>query len=356
MVGRDETPPAAGRPVTSHDVARLAAVSRATVSRSLANDPSVAVETRNRVLRAAADLGYQVNMLGRSMTRQKADLIGVVVRRLQDPFRIAQLEPLLRAIARAGYDAIVTQITNQEESDRAMRRFVQYRVSGVIVTSGSPPPAIAADCVRLEIPVVVTNQDSVLPHIDIVRSDNAAGARLAAQHLIESGRRRLAFLNVEGGTYSGRSRGEAFAEALTPEIRRRRVSFRLLSAATADYQGGYAAAAGLDPAEGCPDGVLAANDGLACGFIDGLRRETALRVPEEIAVIGFDDIAVADWRSYDLTTIRQDVDLLAETTMDCLRARIARYRTPRRVHVVPVTLVERGSAAPPAKTRASRPS
>ena len=334
------------RPVTSQDVAERAQVSRAAVSRTFSRNGSVSDKTRAKVLKAAEELGYQVNMLGRSMNRQRVELIGVLVRRLQDPFRAALTEALLQAISTRGQEVIVTEISGASESEAAVQRFVQYRVSGVVVTSGSPPAAIANECLRFGVPVVTINRGCELDHVDVVRSDNAEGARLAAERLLAAGCRHLGFLNVEGGTYSGAARGVAFVEALAPYMVDGQVSFRQVSATEAGYRGGYTAALALRDAAAALDGVFCANDLLACGLLDGLRGELGLEIPGDISVIGFDDIPAASWGSYRLTTLRQDATAIAEVAVNCLLGAGDREGAGRRIHVVPTAMVERGTVAP----------
>ncbi|MCG8435000.1 MAG: LacI family DNA-binding transcriptional regulator [Gammaproteobacteria bacterium] len=336
----------AAHPVTSKDVAERAKVSRAAVSRTFSGNGSISEQTRNKVLKAAKELGYRVNMLGRSMNRQRADLVGLVVWRPQDPFRMVLLESLLQAIAGQGLEAIVTEVGSEADSGHAVERFVQYRVAGVIIISGSPPASVARECAELDIPVVMINREGKRRHADVVRSDNASSAQLVAERFLGAGCRRLGFLNVEGGTYSGADRGACFEEALTPHLASGAVSFHRLKAPSADYDGGYAATCALRDLPVTLDGVFCANDLLACGFLDGLRNELQLDVPGDIAVIGFDDIPVASWHNYRLTTIKQNTEAIAVTAVDRLLNDMDRRGRRRKIFLVPTTLIDRSTVGP----------
>lgn len=161
--------------VTAQDVARRAGVSRAVVSRALSNNGSISPDARARVLRAAEELGYQVNFLAQGLNRQRSHLIGVIVSRISDPFRSTLLDALLNEIQRQGFQALVSEIHSEQDLAQTLRRFAQFRVSGVIVTSGQPPEALVNECVQQHIPVVGINRQPTIPGVDYVCSDNAAG-------------------------------------------------------------------------------------------------------------------------------------------------------------------------------------
>ena len=178
--------------VTAQDVARRAGVSRAVVSRALSNNGSISPDARARVLRAAEELGYQVNFLAQGLNRQRSHLIGVIVSRISDPFRSTLLDALLNEIQRQGFQALVSEIHSEQDLAQPLRRFAQFRVSGVIVTSGQPPEALVNECVQQHIPVVGINRQPTIPGVDYVCSDNAAGAELAADQLLRPPGHRVA--------------------------------------------------------------------------------------------------------------------------------------------------------------------
>ncbi len=149
--------------VTAQDVARRAGVSRAVVSRALSNNGSISPDARARVLRAAEELGYQVNFLAQGLNRQRSHLIGVIVSRISDPFRSTLLDALLNEIQRQGFQALVSEIHSEQDLAQTLRRFAQFRVSGVIVTSGQPPEALVNECVQQHIPVVGINRQPTVP-------------------------------------------------------------------------------------------------------------------------------------------------------------------------------------------------
>lgn len=324
--------------VTAEDVAKRAGVSRAVVSRALSNNGSISPATKERVLIAAQELGYQVNFLAQGLNRQRSHLIGVIVARIGDPFRSALLEGLLHEIQRRGYQALVTEITGEQDLAPTLRRFTQFRVSGVIVTSGTPPAAIVNECVSQQIPVVGINRHPDIPFVDFVCSDNGCGARLAAGQLFRSGCRRFGWLNNRDSTWAGMTRGEAFLQALAQLGVDTQQTVSWLTAHEEGYEGGFQAA--LACAEPLPDGVFCANAQLACGFLDGMRQRGKF-APQDFHLIGFDNTPQSGQYSYQLTTLHQDVEEISRRALTRLLERAGNPLQPSRVEWVKVELIHR---------------
>lgn len=350
--------------VTAADVARRAGVSRSAVSRTFTEGASVSAATREKVLHAAQALGYQVNMLARSMIHRQSNLVGVIVPGFDNPFVLSLLGPLTHHLAVRELAPLLMDASEPEQLAKTLRYLLQYRIAGAILTSGTPPIQLAQEYLRLRVPVAMINRAPELEGVDVVNSDNRHGGALAAQVLRDTGARRLVYLNMKLATYSARERSESFARALAPDIRRGTLTLQRVSAPGSSYADGFEAARNLlGDAANRPDGIFCANDALACGFIDGARQHHGLRVPQDVCVVGFDDIAMSALSAYSLTTLHQNVDALARRTVDCLVERMADPTMPSRVVQLPVTLVQRSSApqapmadTPPApKTGPARP-
>ena len=329
--------------ITAQDVADLAGVSRAAVSRTFSNKGSVAEHTRQKVLEAAKKLGYQVNILAQSLNRQRSDLVGLVTTTTRDPFRSLLLEHLIKQIQQAGFQALVTEVESAQDLEQTLQKFIQFRVSGVIITSGRPPAEFAKECVRCEIPVVVINRETDLVNVDVVKSDNSAGAELAAKALLAANCKRLAYLNVRNDTYSSSARGAAFIKAIAEEMVDNTVSFDQIIAEYPRYEGGAKVAREVFANGVKYDGIFCANDLLACGFIDGARNAYQYRAPQDFCIIGFDDIPVANFESYELTTIRQDTSAIAKQALELLRERATQNDRPQVIQNINVELVTRNS-------------
>ncbi|KAF7599373.1 MAG: transcriptional regulator [Candidatus Dactylopiibacterium carminicum] len=296
------TPP---RYASAAEVARLAGVSRSAVSRAFTPGASISETTRKRVMQAAQALGYQVNDLARALLNQHSRLVGLVVTDPAAGFRAHLVAALTQALVRRGSVPVVINTGRTEaEMLAAHQALAGYRAEATVLLSGSPPASFLDLARRTGQKLVVVGRSE--PGAAHVLTDNQAAAREAAQHFIGLGCLRLGLAGSASGTPNIVEREQAFlahAHALGAEV-------WLARGADADYAGGQRAAQAL--LAQCPalQGVFCVNDLIACGLMDELRMQ-GLRVPQDVAVIGFDDIPEAAWASYRLTTFRQDPALLA---------------------------------------------
>lgn len=326
------------RKVTSFDVARHAGVSRAAVSRAFTPDASVSPETREKVHRAAKELGYRVNYLARSLINQRSDLVGVVAAGLDNPFRAQQIEHLSRALLARNFRPVLLPIAHGKDPSEVIGQLLHYSVSGVIVTSDAPPTSLCEECADNGVPIVLINKGDDIPLVDRVVNDDKTAGRIAADVLVDGGARRPAVMVAPAVSYTARRRSEAFVA----RCRALGVPADTLHVATNAYADGFEAAGMLSG--GDLDGLFCVNDYLACGVLDRLARERAFRRMPPIRVIGHDDIPQAAWAAYNMTTILQPCDLQATQAIDLLVSRMDEPRLTARVEFTPVTLVKRGSA------------
>jgi LacI family transcriptional regulator len=330
----------ARRPPTSHDVARHAGVSQPTVSRALRDDPSVALATRRAVHAAAEALGYVPSQRGRSLSTRQTGQIGVVISDLANPFYLEILDAVHDALGAAGRRMLV--LTPDEDDELLARRLLDGALDGAILTTtllGSPLPGELA---RRSFPFVLLNRSVDDAPGDVVVTDNVAGGRLAARVLLDEGHRAVAAVFGPSETSTGRDREAGFRALLgeagvtLPEERVRRGPF--------DFQIGHAAAREL--ASSGATALFCANDVLAIGAYNGLR-SLGVRIPEDVSLVGFDDIAIASWEVFRLTTVRQDIQEMVARAADLLAERVAQPDAPARRVVLEATLVRRATLAPP---------
>lgn len=329
--------------VTAQDVAYRAGVSRAVVSRALSNNGSISPATRERVLRAATELGYQVNFLAQGLNRRRSHLVGVIVSRISDPFRSSLLDALLNEIQRCGFQALVSEIHSEKDLAHTLRRFAQFRVSGAIVTSGQPPESLVNECVSQQIPVVGINRQPDIPFVDYVCSDNVYGATLAAGQLVRNGCRRFGWLNTAHSTWAGRMRGDAFYQALQTLGVDTARNLQSIIAPIEGYDGGFQAAVGADETL---EGIFCANAQLACGFLDGMHQR-GRHSPGDFQLIGFDNTPQTAQYSYQLTTLHQDVEEISRQALTRLLERADDPLQPSRTTWVDVQLISRRTSPLP---------
>lgn len=318
--------------VKAEDVARLAGVSRSAVSRTFTPGASVAEKTRQKVLQAAETLGYQVNIIARTMNTGSSNFIGIVTAGFDNPFRSKLLAPLVHQLALHGFMPLLMNADDPQQLAPSLKKLLSYHVAGVIITSGAPPLSLAEAYLARKIPVTLINRHAALDGCDRVCSDNQQGMRLMADHCRQRGWHNIGFIGEDRANFSTSERYNALV-TVAPDLS---VSAQFITGG--GYAGGREAAVQLRACQV----ILCATDMLALGAIDGLRALTdAEALP---AVMGFDDIPQASWDPYNLTTIQQDTDSLAQRAVDLLITRIAQFDLPPRQCDVPVKLIIRHSA------------
>ena len=328
--------------VTSHDIARLAQVSQATVSRVLRDDPKVRPATRERVLKVLAETRYEPNAAARAFRAGRADSIGVVVARLSYQLYPAMLEAIGAQLARLGRRMIVWDSDHGGDAP-AIRALRQGVVDGVILTAATSESEFLREVPAEGSAVVLLNRIVADYASDQVSSDNLDGGRRVAEYLVACGRKRIALIGGIPRASTIRDREQGFRKALDrlgvglpPHYYFRSENFT--------HASGEQAVTRLMELASPPDAIFCVNDVLAMGAMDGARARGA-RVPDDLWIVGYDDIEIASWGAYDLTTVRQPMELMVAQAIDLLLARIDQRDAPVRHRCLPNELVIRGSTA-----------
>jgi len=333
---------AASQPVTMHAVAARAGVSQSAVSLVLNGAPArIGAATRERILRAAAELGYRPNLIARGLVHRRSYAIGLLVPDLRNPFFADVVSGAQRVAAHAGY--IVLPLDSAETPlGRHLEALQARQIDGVIMD------AVGASSVdpRLlhELDVVVIDEPS--DRWPGLATDAEGAGRLAAQHLLELGHRRVAFIGPAADSHSFRMRERGFVKALA----RSSVSLvsELLVRATPTVAGGQAAGARLLALTDRPTAVFCVNDLVALGLLKACAR-AGVRVPEDLSIVGCDDIEMARLVTPELTTVQVPArELGARAARLLIDARDGRPIRPRG-RPLAVKLSARGTTAPPGR-------
>lgn len=307
------------RRVTLADVAERAGVSRSAVSRSFTEGASIATETRRKVLTAAKELGYSPNILARSLTTRSTKLIGLTADNFANPVLLVMLNEFTRLIQDKGYVPLLINLSGETRPGPSIERLKQYAVDGVIVASSTLPTSFAVAFREAGLPVVHSfGRYAGESHAHVVGVDNVYCGQLAAETLLEHGYRRLGFLGGPETAISTKDRERGFCETLAESSIGVSVSY----AAAYSYDAGYAEMARLIAEDALPEAFFCGDDLLAIGAIDALA-EAGLKVPQDVGIIGMNDMDMTRWRSIGLTTIRQPVSAIIEASVDLLLASIA---------------------------------
>lgn len=332
-----------GKTITLSEVAQLAQVSTSAVSRTFTPGASVAPATRERVLQAARKLGYRPNAIARTLTTKRSRIIGVVVSYLQNQFYPVVIEKLSQALQKHGYHVLLFVSDGHEtgaDVDDQLMDVMQYQVDGLILASVTLSSELAQGCQAAGVPVVLFNRTVPLAGVHAIVSDNSAGGRMAAQALIEAGRRKIAYIAGLEDASTQIEREQGFMDRLTEAG----LSLCGRACGSYSYDGARKATHILfDDQNDRPDAVFVANDHMALAVIDALRSELGLRVPQDVAVIGFDNVPQSAWPAYALTTIEQDAKGMVDATVDVLMQAINRPELAACRVVKPVCLIRRGT-------------
>jgi DNA-binding LacI/PurR family transcriptional regulator len=295
--------------VSAQQVAERAGVSRSAVSRTFTDGASVSPATRKRVLEAAEALGYHVNHLARGLIRDSSNIVSLVVADIDTPYQAKMIAALTRRLQAANKVAMLINTSGEDaDVETALRQTLHYRADATIVLSGQPAASLIETCLNNGQHVILVNRDDPVPGPETIVVTNRTAARQAFDMLNRAGCHNLAVIASAVGSASLSAREKAFVEAAADAGFEASVT-RL--GPTAYASGAEAARQVLAKAER-PDGVFCVTDLLACGFLDVARNEFGLTVPDELCVVGFDDIEQAGWSSYELTTFRQPVDQIAD--------------------------------------------
>lgn len=303
--------------VSARKVAELAGVSRSAVSRTFTPGASVSDETRRRVLEAAETLGYHVNHLARGLLSRRTGIVCIVAADIDTPFQSRLVKTVSGKLQDAGMVTMVINSSGADESvENALRQALHYRADATLVLSGTPSEAIVRTCVESGQRLILNNRDEAVEGCHHIGLDNRASAQTALHAFLRAGCRRLALVSSAAGTPSLVARETAFktaAQIVGLDV----VSYR---EGRTCYQSGYDGARALLSASQRPDAVFCVTDLLACGFMDAARLQFGLRIPQDISIIGFDDIEQAGWAAYALTTFAQPIDAIAEQTVALIAA------------------------------------
>ncbi|WP_257570924.1 LacI family DNA-binding transcriptional regulator [Streptomyces sp. NP160] len=331
------------RPPTIRDVAARAGVSKSLVSLVINGSPLVREEKRAAVLAAVEELGFRPSATARNLSSRRTGVVGVLVHDLRNPWYAEALEAVNARLHTAGATMLLGDARLDAAADeRVLHTFVDLRLDGlVLVGSLDPTPAVLEAAKRL--PTVVAGaRDVDLPDVDVSVQDDLAGGGLAAEHLLALGHRRLAHLAGSTGAVM-RLREKGFTDVINGTA----VDLEVVRTAMTE-DSGYLAALELlgRPADERPTAVFAAADVAALGVLRAAAQHR-LRVPEDVSVVGFDDVALARLPGTSLTTVDASSATVGATAVDLLLDRVADRSRERRTVVAPVSLTPRHTTAPP---------
>jgi LacI family transcriptional regulator len=334
--------------VTIRDVARLAGVSVATVSRVLNASAPVRDETRTRVLEVAKELRFSPNSAARTLSRQRAGALGVILPDLYGEFFSELLRGIDQEAQRAGHSLLVSSSHHDSRGIGAAVRAMRGRVDGLMVMAPDVSAPLLADVLPAGIPTVLLNGPAVDADVHEITVDNFGGARAMTRHLLAIGHVRIGFIAGAALNHEACERERGYLAALREAGLAAERALNVRGDFSED--GGWRGARELLALAERPTVIFAANDAMAVGALSALR-EARVRVPDEVAVAGFDDIPVARFLNPPLTSVRVGIAALGERAASLLLSALAERSPPGgapRRDVLPAELVIRDSCGAPA--------
>ncbi|MEM7043784.1 MAG: LacI family DNA-binding transcriptional regulator [Pseudomonadota bacterium] len=337
-------------PVTLREVAERAGVSRSAVSRTFTEGASVSLKTRQKVEQAATELGYSPNALASSLTTGRTKMIGLISDNFHNPIFLQVFDLFTRGLQDRGLRPLLVNLTDEIDPANSVRMLQQYSVDGVIVASSTLPVTFARAFRDAGMPVVHSfGRHATSPHVHVVGIDNIACGRMAVRTLIARGYRRIAFL---GGPKSATSTQDRLSGFLKEMAEQPDVEANYSFASAYAFEAGRAEMIRLLTEAPPAEAYFCGDDVLSIGVLSAIRSH-GLRVPEDIGLIGLNDMEMAGWQNVDLTTIRQPIDEIIKSSIDLIVAMLKEPDRAPEARLFPCEVVERGTLRPPARSPSS---
>ncbi|MEM6386433.1 MAG: LacI family DNA-binding transcriptional regulator [Pseudomonadota bacterium] len=324
---------------TLKDVAQRAGVSRSAVSRTFTEGASVSEKMRAKVIEAADELGYSPNALASSLTTGRTKLIGLIANNFQNPIFLEIFDRFTRRLQERGLRPLLVNLTDQTDPNASVRMMRTYSVDGVVVASSTLPPVFAKAFRDAGIPVVHSfGRYTTRPRVHIVGIDNVECGRMAATELLHRGYKRVAFLGGPESATSTQDRLQGFGAEIAkhPGVEM-----------SHSFANGYTFQAGRQEMlrlieRGMAEAYFCGDDIVAMGALSALE-DRGHRIPNDVGIIGLNDMEMAGWESINLTTIQQPVSEIIDTSVALITSLLDLPDARPKARLFGCKVIERGT-------------
>lgn len=328
------------RGVTSYDVALRAGVSQSAVSRCFKPGASVSLITRQRVMKAAKELDYTPNAIARSLITRRSNLVAVLISNLTNLYYPEVLSELSQQFVRSGMRVLLFTLPHEADVDKIIAQVWEYQVDGVIAAARLTTKQVA-EFERRRIPFVLYNRTLRDKAVNAVVCDQIAGARTLVTRLASAGHKRFAIIGGPKDSVVGQERTKGARE----RIAELGLKEPLVVLGNYDYESGARGLRQIVQQLGrAPDAIICGNDVMAIGCVDTARHELGLEVPGKLSIAGFDGVEPSTWLSYNLTTLRQPVQKMAQAAAELLTSLIGNPTAAPEKRVFSAQFVEGGTS------------
>ena len=326
--------------VTLKEVAALAGVSRSAVSRCFTEGASVSPSTRAKINKAADQLGYQPNALASSLTTGRTKLIGLVSNNFHNPIFLQVFDLFTRGLQERGLRPLLVNLSDENEPAASVKLLQQYSVDAVIVASSTLPVSFAEAFHAEGVPVVhAFGRHVENPQVNVVGIDNKEAGRMAARELIRRGYKKISMLAGPESATSTQDRLFGFLDAVKGA---RDVEVSTSFATAYSYDAGWAEMNRILQSGEMAEGYFCGDDVLSIGALSAIQN-AGMKVPDDIGLIGLNDMEMARWNNIDLTTIRQPIPEVVRLSLEMVCAILEDDVTTTKAHLLPCELIERGT-------------
>ncbi|MCA1054374.1 LacI family transcriptional regulator [Rossellomorea aquimaris] len=330
--------------VTIYDLARKTGFSSTTVSKALNNYTDVSEKTKKKILEAAAEMGYLPNAHAQSLSTKKSWTIGVMFAEdnevgMKHPFFSALIESFRKYVEREGYDLIFASRNLRQRDTSYLEHFLYRAVDGIVVICSDPHDPEVQEMINSHLPIVVIDMSG--QNCSVVYSDNIEGGRLAVNYLHSLGHTEIAHISGDPSIDAGAQRIKGFTKAMDELNLPIREGY-IVNGGMFSIEEGKAAMETLLSHETMPTAVFVSGDHMAIGAMEAAK-EKGLRIPEDISIIGYDDIEMSSYVTPKLTTVKQDTDRIGACAGKLLMNQIIQKKKILATEVVPVELIIRES-------------
>lgn len=327
--------------ITALDIANRLEVSRSTVSRAFDPMSRISPDVRRRILKLAHELGYRPTTAGRLMMREYPHVIAVVVRDVINPMRATIMTRLIRELEREGSLPLVFQVPNARVASTRIEHILSHLPSAVVMTGFMPNSSVLTLCSQRGTPTLILNRGAIRGlAANFVTSDHYGGGRKAADLLIAGGCRNIAF--VSGHSVNDPDASEERMRGFLAGLEQNGVAACAAFEGDHSYDAGRRAARDFFTSRTPPDGVFCGNDLMAMGFKDAAREIFDFSPPVDFQLIGYDDIEMASYAPYRLSTIAQNLEAIIQAAVRGINELVEKPEKSIRV-TVPVNFIERGT-------------
>ena len=328
------------RSPTESDVAKLAGVSQSAVSRAFTEGASISPKTRDKVLKAAEEVGYHPNLLARSLVTNRSNIIALAISYLENPFYAQVVRELSQKLRESDRHILLFSAPDGNQPDPDLEKVLRYQVDALILTGTKASPELKDQCRKSGVPIVQINRKSDLAGISTVCGEDFEAGQMIAQHLLDGGHKQFAYIGGTEGSNTSRIREEGFRD----QLKKAGVKDVQVRFGANKFEAAAVAVRELLNGKNPPDAIFCASDYMAFAAMDVARNEFGLKIPEDVSVVGFNDVPDASHAAYNLTTYSQPANALVEEAVKLIDDMIANPTKRAQRREVPGELIIRSSS------------